>query len=211
MIRILLVDGHPIVRVGMATVLEQEPGFSVVGDASTGEQALREIEQHRPDVVVLDVRIPGMDGVELCRKIISHDPGICVIALASLVDAGSIMIDAFGAGARGFLLKESEPSAFRHAVRTVSAGGTFTDPRVAARLAALATRRASSRDNPFQLTYQELRVVGLLPRGLSNKEIGRELGIATTTVKTHLYSALRKLGAKDRVEAAAIALREGLA
>jgi DNA-binding NarL/FixJ family response regulator len=120
------------------------------------------------------------------------------------------LIQAFAAGAKGFVMKESQPAVLRDAVRVVSQGETFTDPRVGAKLVALASRNRRAK-GPFGLTIQEMRVVEQLPRGLTNREIGSELGIAEDTVKTHLRHALRKLNARDRVEAAAIALREGLA
>jgi DNA-binding NarL/FixJ family response regulator len=208
-IRILLVDDHPIVREGLAAVLAAEPDFSVVDQAGTGEVALELARSHRPDVVVLDVRLPGLSGTETCAALLAERPRLRVVVLTSYANE-STMLAAFSAGARGFLMKESDPSVLRQAVRTVTSGGTYIDPRLAGRLVTLATkgRRAHG---PFGLTLQEMRVLELLPGGLTNRQLGRALGVSEETVKTHLHNAMRKLGAKDRAQVAAIAIREGLA
>jgi DNA-binding NarL/FixJ family response regulator len=157
----------------------------------------------------MDVRLPGASGIEACTDLATRVPGARVVMLTSFPNEG-VMMSAFAAGARGFVLKESEPPVIRQAVRTVADGDTFADPKIAGKLVALATggRRAKG---PFDLTVQEMRVLELLPRGLTNHEIGDRLGIGENTVKTHLRNLMRKLDARDRVEAAAIALREGLA
>ena len=209
MTRILIVDDHPVVREGLTAVMADEPDFAVVAQAETGEAAVREVVRTRPDVVVMDQRLPGMSGTQACEQMLKRVPSVRVIILTSFPHEGS-MIAAFSAGARGFLLKESEPSVFRYAVRTVATGGTFTDPHVAGQLVALATNRRRVK-GPYGLSVQEMRVVEFLPRGLTNKEIGAQLGLSPDTVKTHLRNAMRKMGAKDRVEAAGMALKEGLA
>ena len=205
----MIVDDHAVVREGLTTVMRDEPDFLVVGQAGSGEQALREVEKSRPDVVLIDQRLPGISGTQACEQIVKRVPGTRVIILSSFPHEGS-MLAAFSAGARGFLLKESEPSVFRYAVRTVASGGTFTDPHVAGRLVALATNRRRVK-GPYGLSVQEMRVVEMLPRGMTNREIAGELGLSPDTIKTHLRNAMRKMGAKDRVEAAGIALKEGLA
>lgn len=196
-------------REGIAAILSADPDFTVVGQAESGERALAEADRLRPDVVMLDVRLPGMNGNEACAELVRRRPDTRVIVLTSFPSTGAL-IQAFAAGAKGFVLKESQPAVLRDAVRVVAQGETFTDPRVGAKLVALASRNRRAK-GPFGLTIQEMRVVEQLPRGLTNREIGSELGIAEDTVKTHLRHALRKLNARDRVEAAAIALREGLA
>lgn len=190
-------------------MLSAEPDFTVVGHGDSAERGLAEVERLRPDIVLMDVRLPGMSGTDACAEITRRYPRIRVIVLTSFASTGA-MLQAFSAGAKGFVMKESQPAVLREAVRTVAAGETYTDPRVGAKLAALASRNRRTK-GPFGLTLQEMRVVELLPRGLTNREIGAELGITEDTVKTHARHAFRKLKARDRVEAAAIALREGLA
>jgi DNA-binding NarL/FixJ family response regulator len=208
-IRILLVDDHPIVREGLAAVLDDEPDFSIVGQAESGEQALQEVGATRPDLVVMDVRLPGISGIEACEKLVARHPGTRVLMLTSFPNSGTV-VRAFSAGASGFVLKESESTVLRQAVRAVAAGETYADPRVAAKLAALASHRKRAK-GPHGLTLQEMRVLEMLPRGLSNSDIGAELGITEHTVKSHIRNVKQKLKARDRAEAAAIAMKEGLA
>lgn len=205
MISVLIVDDHPVVREGLGAVLGDEPDFEVVGEAESAERALIEVERLRPLLVVMDVRLPGMNGIDACELITVRFPGTKVVMLTSFPnDAAAIR--SFSAGARGFILKDSDPAILREAVRKVGAGGIFTDPRFASRVIG-----ASGEATPFGLTVQELRVLEYLPRGFTNADIGEELGISRNTVKTHVHNALKKLKARDRVEAAAIAMREGLA
>ena len=208
MIRVLVVDDHPVVREGLIAILDA-PDLEVCGQAGDGAHALAEAARLRPDVVVLDVRLPGATGVEVCAELAARIPGARVVMLTSFPNDG-VMMGSFAAGARGFVLKESDPAVIRQAVRTVADGSTYADPKIAGKLVALATRGRRAK-GPFDLTLQEMRVLELLPRGLTNNEIGDRLGIGENTVKTHLRNLMRKLDARDRVEAAAIALREGLA
>jgi two-component system NarL family response regulator len=208
MIKLLLVDDHPLVREGLASVLAEEPDFQIVGEAGSGEQAIRETAHVHPDIVVLDVRMPGMDGIQACANLVKRHPGLRILMLTSHPDSAT-MLSSFEAGARGFVVKESEPGALRQAIRFVAEGGTFVDPRVAGKLVALATKGQPSK-GPYGLSYQEMRVLKFLPRGYSNREIGTELGISEETVKTHVRNTLRKLGVPDRAKAAALAQREGL-
>jgi DNA-binding NarL/FixJ family response regulator len=209
MIRILLVDDHPIVREGLAAVLSDEPDFKIVGQAESGERALLETERLRPSLVVMDIRLLGMNGIDACASITRRHPYTRVIMLTSFPNEGS-MSNSFAAGARGFVLKDSNAALLRKAIRTVADGGVFADPRLAAKALALESNGRRTK-GPFGLTRQEMLIVERLPRGLTNAEIGTELGIAANTVKTHLGNAFKKLKARDRSEAAAIALREGLA
>jgi DNA-binding NarL/FixJ family response regulator len=209
MIRVVVVDDHPVVREGLAAVLSDEPDFRIVGQAESGERMLSDFQTLLPDVVVVDLRLPGISGTETCEAIKLMRPATRVIVLTSFPNDGAVM-NAFVAGANGFVLKESEPTVLRQAVREVAKGETYVDPRIAAKLVAFATKGRRTK-GPFDLTLQEMRVLEKLPKGLTNREIGKELGIAEDTVKTHLSNALRKIKAKDRAEAAAFALREGLA
>lgn len=208
-IRILVVDDHPVVREGVAAVLSDDPEFTVVGQVGTAEQALEELDRAEPEVVVLDIRLPGMNGTEACELITQRHPRVRVVALTSFANE-STMLAAFAAGAKGFAVKESEPNVLRQAVRTVTSGGIYIDPRIAGKLVTLATKGRRAK-GPHGLTLMEMRVADLLPKGLTNREIGRQLGISEQTVKTHLRNLMRKLGARDRTEAAALAQREGLA
>ena len=210
MISILLVDDHPVVREGVAAILRDDPELRVVGEASSGEEALKLVAAGEvPDVVVLDVRLPGMSGVDVCGLLRQRAPRTRAIVFTSF-PSEAIMLEAFTAGAKAFLAKESGPAALRTAVHTVAAGDTYIDPRLANKLVALATKGRRAK-GPFGLTMQEMRVVELLPRGLTNIQIGRELGVSEQTVKSHLYSAMRKLRVSNRAQAAAVAQREGLA
>jgi DNA-binding NarL/FixJ family response regulator len=201
----MVVDDHPVVREGFAAILSDEPAFRVVGEAGTGEAALREAERLRPDVVVLDGRLPSLSATETCAALTARLPGVRVVIAVTFLDRASVA-RARAAGAHGVVLKGSEPATIRDAVRVVASGGTFVDPR--ARPAGRSDRARSAR--PFALTPRELSVLELLPRGLTNNAIGAELWISEDTVKTHVKSILLKLGARDRAEAAVIALREGL-
>lgn len=209
MIRILLVDDHPVVREGIAAVLSDEADFEVVGEVASGEQALAKLDACDPDVVVLDYRLPGMNGTEACEAVLRRRPNTRVVILTGFPNEAT-MLGAFNAGARAFVVKESDSVVLRQAIRTVVSGNTYIDPRAAGRLVQMATKGRRAK-GPFGLTVQELRVVALLPKGFSNREIGEHLGVSEQTVKTHLHHALRKLNARDRAEAAAIATKEGLA
>lgn len=208
MIRIVVVDDHPVVREGLVAVLSDEPDFKVVGQAETGEGALAEAARLVPDVVVLDLRLPGISGLETCERLALRHPGVRVVMLTSFPHDGALT-GAFAAGARGFVLKESKSTILRQAVRAVAAGDTYADPRVAAKLVAIA--QGGRAKGPFDLSLSEMRVLEKLPQGLTNREIARDLGVSYDTVKSHLRSAMHKLNAKDRAEATAIAMREGLA
>ena len=209
MITILLVDDHPIVREGLCAILSDEHDLRVVGEASSAEQALELAAQLSPNIGVLDVRLPGMSGVELCGALRQRVPTMRIVMLTSFPNEGA-MVDALAAGAKGFVVKESDPAVLREAIHTVVAGGSYIDPRLTPKLA-IAAKRGRRTRGPFDLTLQELRVLELLPRGLTNREIGHSLGVSEQTIKTHLYHAMRKLNVRDRAHATAVAIREGLA
>jgi len=205
-----LVDDHPVVREGVAAILGDDPELRVIAEASSGEDALKLIAAGEiPDVVVVDVRLPGMSGIDMCGALRERSPRTRAIVFTSFPSEAS-MLEAFTAGAKGFLAKESGPATLRTAIQSVAAGDTYIDPRLANKMIALATKGRRAK-GPFGLTMQEMRVVELLPRGLTNVQIGKELGVSEQTVKSHLYSAMRKLRVSNRAQAAAFAQREGLA
>ena len=208
MIRILVVDDHPVVREGLTAVLSDEPEFRVVGQAESGEAAVAAAVSFMPTIVVMDMRLPGISGIEACQRIRRRSPSTKVVILATYPNGGGIA-RAFAAGASAFVLKTSELAELREAVRVVAGGDEYIDPRLAPKIAAMASgdRRAKG---PFDLTVMEMRVLEKLPLGMTNAEIGDSLGIKENTVKTHLRTAMYKLKAKDRAHAAAIAVREGL-
>lgn len=207
MIRALVVDDHPMFRQGVASVLEASAEIEVVGQAGSTREARTLIKQVRPDIVLIDIRLPDGDGVDLCAEL--RETSIKVVVLSQF-SADRIVLRAFLRGAHGYVVKESEPEVLRQAVRAVMGGATFVDPRVAAKVVAAATKGPRAK-GPYGLTPQELRVVELLPKRFSNREIARQLGLSEETVKTHLRHALRKLQVEDRTSAAAMVVEAGLA
>ncbi len=207
--RIVLADDHPVVREGVSTVLSKEPNFRVVAEAPTAEQALVEVARHHPDVLVIDVRLGELDGIEACARVTQDFPAVRTLMLTRFAHE-SVLLRAFDAGAKGFLIKESEPETLRAAVRLVAEGLTYIDSKVAGKVVDLAAKGRKGK-GPYELTLMEMRVLELLPKGISNREIGTELGISYETVKTHVRHVMQKLQVHDRSEAAAIAIREGLA
>lgn len=208
MIRVLLVDDHAVIREGLAAVLGCEPDIEVVGAAPTAEDALEMVGLLHPDVVVMDVRLPGIDGIEATTEVLNVHPDARVLMITSAPHPGTVR-QAFGAGAHGFIAKESDPTVVREAVRAVAGGETFVDERVPS--VSTPTEQARLVDHPVALTPREIRVVELLPKGLSNRQIGDVLGLSANTVKSHLYHVMQKLGIHDRAELAALVTREGLA
>jgi DNA-binding NarL/FixJ family response regulator len=206
MISILVVDDHPIVRQGLVGVLEDEAEFSVVGSASSAEEALTLVAQHHPDVILLDLELPGLDGVAALPRLVEVSPQSRVIVFTAY-DTDERVFGAIRAGAKGYLLKGASTEEIGRAIRAVHAGGSHLEPRVAARvLAELHTpRRAGD-----ALSDREREVLRLVADGLSNKEIGRALTISERTARFHVTSILNKLGASTRAQAVALAGQRGL-
>ncbi|MEW1954550.1 response regulator transcription factor [Terrabacter sp. NPDC080008] len=212
-IRVLLVDDEAMVRVGLRMVLTAEPDVEVVGEASDGDLAGTMAAQLRPDVVLMDVRMPRVDGIEGARRVLEASPSSRVVVLTTFGE-DEYVEGALRAGVSGFLLKVSTPEQLVAAVRTVAAGGGLLDPAVTLRViesfaAAPGPRTARSRDLEV-LTLRERDVLSLVARGLSNAEVAAELYLGEATVKTHVSSILAKLGLRDRVQAVVAAYETGL-
>ena len=207
-IRVLVADDHAVVREGLRTFLSLQDGIEVVGEAGDGEAAVREAEIRRPDVILMDLVMPRLDGVGAMRELRRRMPECRVIVLTSYAQDDRLL-PAIQAGAAGFLLKDAEPREIARAVRAAHAGEALLAPAIAARLVAAIAQPAGERPTQ-RLTPREREVLALIGRGLPNKRIARELGVSEKTVKTHVGHVLAKLGVTDRTQAALHAVREGL-
>ena len=207
MIRVLIVDDHAVVREGLRAFLELQEGIEVVAEAADGQQALTQAELQKPDVVLMDLVMPRLDGVEAMRQLRQRLPETRVVALTSFLD-DERLLPAIQAGAAGYLLKDAEPAEVTRAVRAAHDGQAIIAPAAAARLVdAIANDGPSPRE---QLTAREREVLDLIAHGRSNKRIALELGISEKTVKAHVGRVLAKLDVADRTQAALLAVREGL-
>jgi DNA-binding NarL/FixJ family response regulator len=200
-IRILIVDDHPVVRAGLASMLATQAGFVVVGSASSGEEALAMLTEMETDLVLLDLRMPGMDGLSMLRFLGKQIPAPKVIVLTSF-ETDEDIYRAVQAGARGYLLKSTQQDEMVDAIRAVHAGKRHIPPRIAARLADRMTRS--------NLTARELEILEMLAKGLTNKQIGIALGISDHTARNHVNSIIEKLEVSDRTEAATAAIQQGI-
>ncbi len=201
-IRILLADDHPVVRDGLAAMLGTQPDFEVVGEAGTGAAAVTEAERLRPDVVLMDLEMPVLDGIEAIRRLRAADSTIQVVVLTAF-DTDERIFGALQAGAQGYLLKGAPRAEIFAAIRTVSSGKALIPPVVASKLL------RQMREEPDALTDREREVLALLASGLSNREISDRLAITERTVKFHVSAVLSKLGAKNRTQAARLARERG--
>jgi two-component system, NarL family, response regulator LiaR len=207
-IRVLIADDHAVVRQGLRTFLEVQDGIDVVGEAGDGQEALAMIEALAPDVVVMDLLMPRLSGIEATQRIREIRPSTKVIVLTSFLDDEKVFA-AVRAGAAGYLLKDVRPQELGEAIRTVSRGEALLHPAVAAKL--MQEFAQEDRRSPAQtLTERELQVLRLIAQGRANKEIARELGVAEKTAKTHVSNILQKLNLADRTQAALYAVREKL-
>ncbi|MFE3031364.1 response regulator [Streptomyces canus] len=210
-----MADDHLVVRTGFAAMLDTQPDFTVVGTASDGSQALHMCADLSPDVVLMDVRMPGMDGITATRQLTDAHPGGTRVLILTTFDLDHHVYDALCAGASGFLLKDVTAETLFQAVRVVASGEALLAPNVTRRLIAEFTRlRPQARDMPAPelgaLTARETQVLRLVARGLSNAEIGGELVITEETVKTHVSRVLTKLELRDRTQAVILAYETGL-
>ncbi|MFN8098577.1 MAG: response regulator transcription factor [Dermatophilaceae bacterium] len=211
MIRLVVVDDQALVRRGFAMILDGEPDFDVVGEAGDGAEALRLVRDLAPDVVLMDVRMPGMDGIEATRRIAGA--GTTRVLMLTTFDLDAYVYDAIRAGASGFLLKDVRPDDLAHAVRTVAAGETMMAPAITRRLVEEFCSRPAPGRKPAsleRLTDREREVLVLIATGASNSEIAERLVLSSTTVKTHVNRILTKLGLRDRVQAVVLAYESGL-
>jgi DNA-binding NarL/FixJ family response regulator len=211
-IRILVADDQSLVRAGFRMVLENHPDLEVVGEASNGEEAVHSAGRLAPDVVLMDIRMPEMDGIQATREITArHDVRVLVL---TTYDLDEYVYDALQAGASGFLLKDTPPEQLADGIRAVANGDALLAPTVTKRLIEEFTRtnrhRTTQRPELDELTPRELEVLKHLARGLSNAEIATELVVSETTVKTHVTHVLGKLGLRDRVQAVVLAYESGL-
>ena len=210
-VRVVLVDDEAMVRVGLRMVLSSEPDIEVVGEAQDGGEAVDVVGATRPDVVLMDIRMPRVDGLEGSRRVLEAHPGVRVIVLTTF-DEDEYVETALRNGVSGFLLKVAPPERLVEAVRTVAGGGGLLDPAVTVRVIesfAASPARAARADVLDRLTERERDVLRLIGRGLSNAEIAAELYLGETTVKTHVSNVLAKLGLRDRVQAVVAAYETG--
>lgn len=212
-INLLIVDDHPIVRDGLVAILTTQPDFRIVGEAASGQEALALFQQDQPDVVLLDLEMPEMDGVELIRQLRVARPDVKTMVFTAF-DTDERILSALQAGAKGYLLKGAPRAELFDAIRIVHRGGSLLQPVVASRLlnqiATPATGGQAGGELVEELTPREHEVLVLLAQGKQNKEIAAELTIAERTVKFHISSIFGKLGAGNRTEAVTIAVQLGL-
>jgi DNA-binding NarL/FixJ family response regulator len=214
-VRIIVADDHQVVRAGFAALLDTQPDFTVVGTACDGAEAVRLGRELRPDVVLMDVRMPGVDGIEATRQLAAGQPDGPRVLILTTFDLDDYVYDALRAGASGFLLKDVTAERLFDAVRVVAAGEALLAPAVTRRLISeFARLRPSAALRPIialaTLTPRETEVLTLVAEGLSNQQIGARLVVAEETVKTHVSRVLRKLGLRDRTQAVIAAYESGL-
>ncbi len=199
-IRILLVDDHEMVREGLKAMLQSEPDLEVVAETGLGRDVPALLDRTRPDIVLLDVRLPDMSGVEVCRQATRSHPDVRVIMLTTFVDP-DLVDECIDAGARGYLIKDVRGMSLKENVRAVSRGQAVLAPEVAGGILDRVRERRTAEAGPPALSQSQLAILGLMTRGFSNREIASEVHLSENTIKTHVQEIFRKLGVHNRVEA----------
>ena len=216
-IRVLLADDQTLIRAGFKVILDSQPGVEVVGEASTGAEAIDLARTTRPDIVLMDIRMPEMDGVEATRRIVADDAaGVRILVLTTFENSDNV-VQALRAGASGFLGKNVEPADLVRAVQTVAAGESLLSPHATSALIGQFLSRPELEPPPDAdlaeldaLTHREREVIVLVAHGLSNEEIAERLHLSPLTARTHVYRAMTKLGARDRAQLVVLAYQRGL-
>lgn len=216
MIGVLIVDDQDLVRIGLRTLLEHEEGFTVAGEAADGLAAVEAAIQTMPDVVLMDIRMPGIDGLEATRRITAHDElAATKVIVLTTFERDDYVFEALRIGASGFLLKDTSPPVLLDAIRTVDDGGALLSPTVTRTLISefvtASPRTLTPHPQLGQLTVREREVVSLVAEGLNNHEIGERLYVSPATARTHVSRAMIKLGARDRAQLVVFAFQSGLA
>jgi len=208
-VRLLIADDHEIVRKGLRALLETRAEVEVVGEAANGREALSKAAQYRPDLILLDLVMPGKDGLEVIKEIKNNFPSVKILVLTSYSEEEKLA-QALKEGALGYLLKDSSPEELLEAIKEVSQGKTHLSPELAFRVIRLMTGKTTPLSNSEFLTKRELEVLNLLAQGLSDREIAQRLFISPRTVGTHVSNILTKLGVKNRTQAVLLAQEKGL-
>jgi two-component system response regulator DevR len=210
MIRLLIIDDHEMVREGLKAILTTEPDFEIVGDAASAEQAFELIEHLRPDIILLDIRLPGTSGIEVCRTVSERYPECAVIILTTFTDE-SLVAQCIQAGARGFIVKDIERFDLKRSIRAVARGEAAIDPKAAVAVLAQLRRTPSliKEPSPDPLSSQQIVILRLVAQGLSSREIATQLYLSENTVKGYVQEILHRLGVKNRTEAVMVAVKQG--
>ena len=200
-IRILLVDDHQVVRQGLRSLLDLEQGIQVVGEAGTGAEALQVIDQTRPDIVLLDLKLEDMSGTEVCRRVTAKYPEIAILVLTA-ISSGQEVLECVDAGAKGYLLKDVDVDELTRTIRAIHQGESVLDPKVTQAVLQRARRPSKEAIPALTLTDQERGIVRLIAQGFTNKEIGEKMFLSPNTVKFHISDIMQKLKVKRRAEVA---------
>jgi DNA-binding NarL/FixJ family response regulator len=207
-IRVLIVDDHEMVREGLMSMLRSEPDFEVVGQTGHGEDVAELVDSSKPDVVLLDARLPDISGVEVCRRLTRTHPGAAVIILTTYTDI-ELVEECLQAGARGYVVKDVEKFSLKESIRAVSRGQSVLAPQVAGQIIERMKNRPEEAKRPAGLNASQVAILRLISRGHSNREIAADVHLSENTVKTHVQEIFRKLGVRNRVEAAILAGKSG--